>query len=366
MQRLPLANREEELAFFAGMVAGTSDERILLLEAGGGMGKTTLMAEFVRHCRAEKVPCVPVDLKGGPGLHEILARLCDGLGWEGFPTLATRVEELGRSGRRAAEMARFEHLDREEYHLAAIGELMIDAFAVDDLREFCFYRPVLKPVLDSVAKDASKRELVMIVIDFCQQQIQLSYLLVEMRAHNFEQYKRHYAQIYGVEVEVPAPREPVQAAKAGLGRAAIRDALRAGDEGDRAARRGALTRALFEDLGARDGRLAILFDTCEQADPGVGEWLEEAFLAHASRAENLVAVIAGRQVPETSLEWETCCQHHRLGGLRDPELWQNYAKQIGAEVPYAEGIAAFCDIFDGHPLQMMQTLTRFIPEGWGQ
>jgi hypothetical protein len=31
MHRLPLANREDELGFFAGMIAGTTGERILLL-----------------------------------------------------------------------------------------------------------------------------------------------------------------------------------------------------------------------------------------------------------------------------------------------------------------------------------------------
>jgi hypothetical protein len=366
MQRLPLANREEELAFFAGMVAGTSDERILLLEAGGGMGKTTLMAEFVRHCRAGQVPCVPVDLKGDLGLDEVLARLCDELGWEGFPTLTARVEELGRGGRQAAEMARFEHIHREEYPLAAIDKLMIDAFAVDDLRRFCFYSPALNPVLEKVANDASLQELVMAVIEFCQQQIRLSHLLGEIRAHNFEQYKRHYAQIYGVEAGVPAPGEPAQITGAGPGRAGIRDALRAADEGDRAARRGALTRGLFEDLANREGRLVILFDTCEQAGPQVGAWLAEVFLAHAQRAENLVVVIAGREVPEVRLEWEACCQHHLLKDLRDPGLWQAYAEQIGAAIPSAEWIEAFCDLFDGHPLQMMQALARYMPGGGGQ
>jgi hypothetical protein len=362
MQRLPLANREEEKAFFAGMVAGTAGERILLLEAGGGMGKTTLMAEFVRHCAAEQVSCVPVNLKGDPGLHEVLARLCDGLGWDAFPALAARVEELGKEGRRAADLARYEHIDREEYNRAAIRDLMMDAFTIDDLREFCYYRPTLEPVLEKFVKDASRQRLVMIVIEFCQQQVKLSYLLAEMRARNFEQYKRHYARIYGVE----APTQPEAGRVAGVGRAEIRDALRAADEGDRAARRGALTRALFDDLGARSGRLAILLDTCDHAGPETGAWLAETFLAHAHRAKNLVVVIAGRQVPETRVEWEACCQHHRLGELRDPALWQAYAEEIGAAIENPEWIAGFCDLFEGHPLKMMEALARFMPGGRGR
>ena len=367
MQRLPLANREEELGFFAGMIAGTTVERILLLEAGGGMGKTTLMAEFVRHCRAEKVPCVPVDLKGDPGLHEVLARLCDALGWKSFPTFATRIEELGQDGGgRAADAARFEHVHREDYNRAAIRDLMIEGFTVDGLREFCYYRPAFEPALEQFVKDATLQKQVMIVIDFCRHHVKLSELLVELREERIELYKRYYARIYGVEAEVPPERETVREAGAGTGRHKIWDALRTADEGDRAARRGALTRALFDDLGARPGRLAILFDTCEQAGPEMGEWLEGSFLAHVHRTTNLVVVIAGRQVPATSLEWEACCQHLCLENLPEPGLWQTYAERIGAVLPSPEFIPVFCHHFDGHPLKMMEALAPYVRRGGGR
>ena len=80
MQRLPLANREEELSLFDAMIAGTTGERILLLEAGGAMGKTMLMAEFVRHCRSNEVACAPVDLKGPCGRSRP-PRTVPGTGW---------------------------------------------------------------------------------------------------------------------------------------------------------------------------------------------------------------------------------------------------------------------------------------------
>ena len=214
MQRLPLANREDELGFFAGMIAGTSGERILLLEAGGGMGKTTLMAEFVRHCHTAEVSYVPVDLKGDPGLHEVLARLCEGLGWEGFPTLTARVEELGRSSGQAADMARFEHVHRDRYGLAAIRALMVDAFTVDELKEFCFDRPEFAPALDRFVKDADKPKQVMLLIGFCQRHVLFNELLVGLREERFELYKKYYARIYGGEAEAPASRETARAAGA--------------------------------------------------------------------------------------------------------------------------------------------------------
>lgn len=367
MQHLPIANRERELEFLAGMVAGTTPERILLLDAGGGMGKTTLMTEFVRHCHGAGMPCVPVDLKGGPGPHAVLARLCDGLGRDGFPTLAARVEELGRGGEQAASAARFEHVRRERYNRGAIRAFMVEAFSIDDLRALCFDRPVFEPALALFAKGISLPTLAMDLIMWCERHHgALDNLLVALREERFEQYKRHYARIYGMETEAALERPPARAAGTGIGESQIRDALRTADEGDRVARLGALTRALFDDLGSRPGRLAILFDTYEQAAPEVEKWLAGPFLAHAHRLESLIVVVAGRRVPEPSLEWEACCQHHRLGELRDPALWQAYAEQIGADLPSPEFIPVFCQHFDGHPLQMMTALQPYIRSGGGQ
>ena len=98
----------------------------------------------------------------------------------------------------------------------------------------------------------------------------------------------------------------------------------------------------------------------------MGEWLEEAFLAHAQRAANLVVVIAGRQVPETRLEWEACCQHHCLENLPEPGLWYAYAERIGAVLPSPEFISVFCQHFDGHPLKMMEALTPYMRGGGGR
>jgi hypothetical protein len=100
----PPADRDYELQFFDRLITGRISERIWLLEADTGMGKTTLLHEFVRHCPSE-IACVPIDLKGGiSGLHEIFYRLCDALGWDHFPTFywahraREQVQAWGRSG----------------------------------------------------------------------------------------------------------------------------------------------------------------------------------------------------------------------------------------------------------------------------
>ncbi len=58
--RYPPANREPEFELFNRMLAGETEERILLVEAGGGMGKTTLLEAFMRHC-PRHTHCAPKD-----------------------------------------------------------------------------------------------------------------------------------------------------------------------------------------------------------------------------------------------------------------------------------------------------------------
>ena len=57
-----LANRTKELAFFKRMVLGEVSERILLVEAQSGYGKTGLMGRFLTEC-PENAKAIDVDLK---------------------------------------------------------------------------------------------------------------------------------------------------------------------------------------------------------------------------------------------------------------------------------------------------------------
>lgn len=240
------ANREHELGLFDRMIARPTEERILLLEAEGKMGKSTLLGAFERRC-PPNVPCAAIDLKGSStGLHEVFYRLCDAFGWDRFPTFRACVENLGR--------------------------VTIDKNVI-------------------------------------------------------------------------------------IGRAEIEVALRAPDEGDRAARRAQLTQAFFDDLRAGSDRLVLIFDTYEQADPEVQDWLAGPCLARVRRTVNLVVVIAGRQLPEESIEWAACCHRHRLGGVEDIDAWCNYALNKGLSVPRA-WIEGFCVALQGHPGQVDEMLAR--------
>jgi len=71
-------DREEELRLFQHILQGHREERILLVEAPSGLGKTRLMLEYQRLAREAGVPCAMLDLRHvGAVVFEVLATLCE-------------------------------------------------------------------------------------------------------------------------------------------------------------------------------------------------------------------------------------------------------------------------------------------------
>jgi hypothetical protein len=89
------ADREAEFELFNQILTGHFKERILLIKAPGGRGKSTLLKAFMDRCAA--IPHVPVDLKGQTvGLHDIFYQIGDTLGWGHFSNFATAVGQLAQ------------------------------------------------------------------------------------------------------------------------------------------------------------------------------------------------------------------------------------------------------------------------------
>jgi hypothetical protein len=70
-------DREKELRLFQHILEGRREERILLVEAPTGLGKTLLMLEYQRLAHQADIPCAMLDLRHvGVAVFEILATLC--------------------------------------------------------------------------------------------------------------------------------------------------------------------------------------------------------------------------------------------------------------------------------------------------
>jgi hypothetical protein len=90
-------NRTEELALFADMATGATRERVLLVSAASGMGKSELLREFSAR-RPRKSLYGVIDFKGGdvPDVAELLSRLCSRLGWVRFQRLSAQISQFMR------------------------------------------------------------------------------------------------------------------------------------------------------------------------------------------------------------------------------------------------------------------------------
>lgn len=94
----PFANRTRELRLFEQMLRGQVRERILLIEALSGYGKTGLMGRFEILCSQEIRP-VLIDLKGAQaGIAFVFSRIQRVLGKKRFPNFNAQIDRFLNSG----------------------------------------------------------------------------------------------------------------------------------------------------------------------------------------------------------------------------------------------------------------------------
>jgi hypothetical protein len=118
-------------------------------------------------------------------------------------------------------------------------------------------------------------------------------------------------------------------------------------------------KSFFTDL-RKVGPVVILLDTFENCDSATREFLLSNFLHQIKSSSNISVIIAGRQVPEPSTEWNNICTNLSLGGIESIH-WHDYAKSIGVNLG-AKWIEGCCFAIKGHPLQMAQILASFSSE----
>ena len=92
------------------------------------------------------------------------------------------------------------------YNIAAVRNLLRDAFTAGDLRRFCQDRPTFRPILDHFGPKFSFEEMVGTVIEQCEAQDMIPDLLAEVQTFNPRQYRRHAAYLQ----ERPMPQETTE------------------------------------------------------------------------------------------------------------------------------------------------------------
>ncbi len=134
-------------------------------------------------------------------------------------------------------------------------------------------------------------------------------------------------------------------------------ALQADSPQDRGHRRAALTEAWFEDVQALDDPFLVIFDTYEQANAEVQEWLSGPFLARVAMADALRVVIAGQHVPDShNIEWGHCCHEHQLYGVPKARHWLPVIEALGRYIPNESPLnwlAGVCHALQGRPGEIL-------------
>lgn len=107
----------------------------------------------------------------------------------------------------------------------------------------------------------------------------------------------------------------------------------------------------------------ILFDTYEQASDEAQKWLANHILRMSTpqRLSSLLIVIAGKEIPHPTSEWEHCYQTINLEPLK-LEDWLEYASLVIGDFhpEYIERIYAH---YKNSPLQMATVINALAPVG---
>lgn len=125
----------------------------------------------------------------------------------------------------------------------------------------------------------------------------------------------------------------------------------------------ALLDDLLELMESGQKHFVILFDTFEQASDETKKWLANHILRMSTpqRINSLLIVIAGKEIPPPTGEWEHCCKTVYLESLR-LEDWLEYAGMVVGPIPreYIERVFAR---HKHSPLEMATVINSLAPVG---
>jgi formylglycine-generating enzyme required for sulfatase activity len=83
----------------------------------------------------------------------------------------------------------------EVYNLAAVRDLIRDAFTVRDLKRFCQDRPAFRPLLGLFAQNPNLEDMIDAIVEHCEKQVLFAELLAGIQISNPRQYARYHDQL---------------------------------------------------------------------------------------------------------------------------------------------------------------------------
>lgn len=139
----------------------------------------------------------------------------------------------------------------------------------------------------------------------------------------------------------------------------IQIALQVGDRMVREQRIATMTDALFNDLRNLVRPLVLAMDTYEKAVEEVRDWVAGPFLRRVADTPSVRTLVAGREIPETAIDWEPCCRRCDLYGVREAKEWLPVVEAMGRQVPVEPALtwlAGICHALKGHPSEIAKVI----------
>jgi LuxR family glucitol operon transcriptional activator len=95
----------------------------------------------------------------------------------------------------------------DDYNIAAIRNLLKDAFTANTLWRFCQERADFQPVLFEIGRNAGLAEMIDVLLEHCRTEALFDELITAIREANPRQYGRYETQIHGSQAALPFARQ---------------------------------------------------------------------------------------------------------------------------------------------------------------
>jgi len=116
-----------------------------------------------------------------------------------------------------------------------------------------------------------------------------------------------------------------------------------------------LQQVFFEDLERFDRPIAFILDTYNGATEELAGWIESPFLAEVALNPKLFAIVAGQNIPQPTIEWQSWHHRCKLDRIMEREAWYSYARDVGYCFTSQE-IDFSIDAVGGIPAQVVNLL----------